>query len=84
MESLYEELKSKALKIRRNIVNMIYLASSGHPGGALSITDVLTVLYFTEMNVDPLNPKMKTEIDLFYQKDMLLLRYMQHLQKEDL
>lgn len=57
MESLYEELKSKALKIRRNIVNMIYLASSGHPGGALSITDVLTVLYFTEMNVDPLNPK---------------------------
>lgn len=57
MESLYDELKLKATKIRRNIVNMIYLASSGHPGGALSITDILTVLYFTEMNVDPLNPK---------------------------
>lgn len=57
MESLYDELKLKATKIRRNIVNMIYLASSGHPRGALSITDILTVLYFTEMNVDPLNPK---------------------------
>lgn len=57
MESLYDELKAKALRIRRNIVNMIYLASSGHPGGALSITDILTVLYFTEMNIDPLNPK---------------------------
>jgi len=57
MESLYDELKSKALKIRRHIVNMVYLASSGHPGGALSITDILTVLYFTEMKIDPLNPK---------------------------
>lgn len=57
MESLYDELKAKALRIRRNIVNMIYLASSGHPGGALSITDILTVLYFAEMNIDPLNPK---------------------------
>lgn len=57
MESLYDELKAKALRIRRNIVNMIYLASSGHPGGALSITDILTALYFTEMNIDPLNPK---------------------------
>ena len=57
MESLYDELKAKAIKIRRNIVNMIYLASSGHPGGALSLTDILTVLYFTEMRIDPLNPK---------------------------
>lgn len=57
MESLYDELKTKAIKIRRNIVNMIYLASSGHPGGALSLTDILTVLYFTEMRIDPINPK---------------------------
>lgn len=57
MESLYDELKSKATKIRRNIVNMIYLASSGHPGGALSLTDILTVLYFTEMRINPINPK---------------------------
>ena len=45
MESV-DELKEKALKVRRHIVEMIYLASSGHPGGALSITDILTVLYF--------------------------------------
>ena len=51
MESLYDELKLKATKIRRNIVNMIYLASSGHPGGALSITDILTVCYLTEKNI---------------------------------
>jgi transketolase len=57
MESLYDELSAKALKIRRNIINMIYLASSGHPGGALSLTDILTVLYFTEMKVNPLTPK---------------------------
>ena len=54
---LYDELSKKALKIRRNIVNMIYMASSGHPGGALSLTDILPVLYFTEMRIDPLNPK---------------------------
>ena len=56
MESV-DELKEKALKVRRHIVEMIYLASSGHPGGALSITDILTVLYFKEMRVNPKNPK---------------------------
>lgn len=61
---LYDELAKKALKIRRNIVNMIYMASSGHPGGALSLTDILTVLYFTEMNVDPMDPK-KEDRDRF-------------------
>lgn len=61
---LYDELAKKALKIRRNIVNMIYMASSGHPGGALSLTDILTVLYFTEMNIDPLEPK-KEDRDRF-------------------
>lgn len=61
---LYDELAKKALKIRRNIVNMIYMASSGHPGGALSLTDILTVLYFTEMNIDPMNPK-KEDRDRF-------------------
>lgn len=56
-DNLYEELSSRALKIRRNIVNMICKAASGHPGGALSLTDILTVLYFSEMRVDPSNPK---------------------------
>ena len=56
-ESLLKELSKKAINIRRNIIEMIYMASSGHPGGALSIVDILTVLYFYEMKVDLLNPK---------------------------
>jgi transketolase len=56
-DNFYKEITDKALNIRRNIVSMIYMASSGHPGGALSIVDILTVLYFLEMNVSPLNPK---------------------------
>jgi transketolase len=56
-DNFYKEITDKALNIRRNIVSMIYMASSGHPGGALSIVDILTVLYFLEMNVSPLNPR---------------------------
>ena len=56
-ESLLKELCKKAIKIRRNIIEMVYMAASGHPGGALSIVDILTVLYFYEMRVDLLNSK---------------------------
>ena len=52
-----ENLKEKSRKIRKNIIEMIYSASSGHPGGSLSVTDILTTLYFKEMNVDINNPK---------------------------
>ncbi len=52
-----EDLSKIALNIRRNIIKMIYAASSGHPGGALSCADLLTVLYFSEMRVDVNNPK---------------------------
>ena len=52
-----EEIKGKVLNIRKNIVEMIYKAQSGHPGGALSCADILAVLYFYEMNVDVNNPK---------------------------
>ena len=52
-----ENLQNKALNIRRNIVEMIYEASSGHPGGALSCVDLLTCLYFSEMKIDESNPK---------------------------
>jgi transketolase len=51
-----EDLKVIATRIRRRIIEMVYEARSGHPGGSLSITDILTVLYFNEMSVDPLNP----------------------------
>lgn len=48
-----------AAKVRRGIVEAVYRAKSGHPGGSLSIADILSVLYFEEMNVDPENPKME-------------------------
>lgn len=53
-----KELKEIAKKIRINIIEQIYNAKSGHPGGSLSSADILTVLYFKEMNINPNNPKM--------------------------
>lgn len=52
-----KELKEKAKDLRRNIIEMIYRAKSGHPGGSLSIADIMAVLYWKEMNVDAQNPK---------------------------
>ena len=44
-------------KVRKNALTAVYSASSGHPGGSLSIAEILTLLYFEVMNVDPKNPK---------------------------
>lgn len=51
-------------KIRINIIKIIGEASSGHPGGSLSIAEILAYLYFRAMNIDPLNPE-KTDRDRF-------------------
>ena len=51
------ELKKHALNIRRDIIEMIYAAQSGHPGGSLGCTDILTYLYFEEMNINNDNLK---------------------------
>ena len=53
------ELKQIAKEIRKDIVGQVYIARSGHPGGSLSIADIITVLYFNEMNIDEKNPKME-------------------------
>lgn len=53
------ELENIAKKVRKNIIEQVYMAKSGHPGGALSCTDILTVLYFNQMNIDTQNPKME-------------------------
>lgn len=50
------ELQKIATKIRRDVIEQVYHAKSGHPGGALSIVDILTVLYFNQMNVDAQKP----------------------------
>ncbi|MCZ4150037.1 transketolase, partial [Escherichia coli] len=52
-----EELKQKAIELRQTALTMIYEAQSGHPGGSLSAADIVTALYFNEMNIDPLHPK---------------------------
>ena len=51
------ELKRTANNLRISIIEEVYNAKCGHPGGSLSIADILTYLYFVEMNVDPKNPK---------------------------
>ncbi len=52
------ELEKKANEVRQSIVTALHSAKSGHPGGSLSAADIMTYLYFEEMNVDPKNPKM--------------------------
>ena len=52
-----KDLEEKSKNIRRSIIEMVYSAKSGHPGGSLSIADVLTTLYFSEMNINIDNPK---------------------------
>jgi len=59
-----EDLKAIAKEIRRDIVKSIGKAASGHPGGSLSAVEMLTLLYFEKMNVDPKNPT-KADRDRF-------------------
>lgn len=52
-----EELEQTARELRRKVLDVIYRAGSGHPGGSLSATDILAALYFGVMKYDPKNPK---------------------------
>ncbi len=56
-EEKKKELMQKANEVRRGIVTGVHSAKSGHPGGSLSAADILTYLYFEEMNIDPADPK---------------------------
>ena len=53
------KLKEVAKNVRIDVIEALAAAKSGHPGGSLSVTDILTVLYFDKMNIDPKNPKME-------------------------
>ena len=59
MENKILQLQKIATDIRLGIIEAVYNAKSGHPGGALSSADILTCLYFSEMNIDPSKPDMK-------------------------
>ena len=52
-----KQLKIKACKVRMGAIEGVYNAKSGHPGGSLSIADILTYLYFHRLNIDPKNPQ---------------------------
>ena len=52
-----KELENMAKEVRRGILEEVYNAKSGHPGGSLSVADILTVLYFNELNIDENNPQ---------------------------
>lgn len=52
-----ELLMEKSKEIKKNIIEMIYESKSGHPGGSLSCSDIMTYLYFEKMRVDENNPK---------------------------
>ncbi len=52
-----KKLSEIAKNIRKGIIEAVYSGQSGHPGGSLSIADIMAVLYFYEMNIDPQNPK---------------------------
>lgn len=57
------KLKDKATVIRRHIVKMVHCANSGHPGGSLSCTDILVVLFFHVMKHNP--QKKESDRDMF-------------------
>src|SRR3989338_6251047 len=64
----FDALAKTALLIRRDIIKMLGVAGSGHPGGSLSITDILTLLYFHFLKHDPKNPKWPDRDRLIFSK----------------
>ena len=65
---LIESLKDKARQLRCHIVKMITRAGSGHPGGSLSATDMITALYFHKLRHDPANPDWEDRDRMLFSK----------------
>ena len=63
-----KELEEIARRVRIGIIEGTYNAKSGHPGGSLSIADILTVLYFNVMNINEKDPKSKSRDRLVLSK----------------
>ena len=51
------ELQNTCVDLKKHVVDMIWKAQSGHPGGSLSVAEFMTACYFRYMNVDPRNPR---------------------------
>lgn len=69
-----QELAKIANEVRRGIVTGVHAAKSGHPGGSLGAADIMTYLYFEEMDVDPANPS-RAERDRFVLSRDIALRH---------
>ena len=59
-----QELAKVANEVRKGVVTAVHAAKSGHPGGSLGAADIMTYLYFEEMNIDPADPH-KADRDRF-------------------
>ena len=59
-----QELAKVANEVRKGVVTAVHAAKSGHPGGSLGVADIMTYLYFEEMNIDPADPH-KADRDRF-------------------
>ena len=56
-ETNIAQLKNTCIDLKKHVIEMVYKAQSGHPGGSLSVAEFVTACYFDQMNVDPANPK---------------------------
>jgi len=63
-----EELQKQCTKFRNELIELLYRIQTGHPGGSLSCTEILTTLYFEIMNVDPQTPEMEGRDHLILSK----------------
>lgn len=68
-------LTEKAKLVRRGIIESTHAAGCGHPGGSLSIADIVTYLYFKEMHIDEKIPKWRSATGLCFPKDTLRPHY---------
>ena len=64
----YKRFEELARKIRIDVIKEVFNAGSGHPGGSLSAADIVTALYFREMNIDPEDPQMEDRDKLILSK----------------
>ena len=72
--TLKKQLEITATKVRMGIIEGVFNAKAGHPGGSLSVADTLTYLYMARMNVDPKNPTMADRDRLVLSKGLFRSR----------
>ena len=79
-----EEIIRHAQQIRRNTIISLHSAGSGHPGGALSMVEIIAVLYFYEMNISPDKPEEMNRDRFVCQRDTRHRLTMPHWQNGDI